>query len=145
MESFKNSTNKAGNLIGVIAIIVTILISFLSEHPTYVNIFNPDSKIVSAPPRESSGTNPVRPTIRTDNSEHKKNEPEVKIITVEEKPKSAAEIKRDEVVFNPVAFINETSAQTDISIFRIRYYKRKGFLDICKDGGFDESFVLKYR
>ena len=29
-------------------------------------------------------------------------------------------------------------------IDRIRYYKRKGFLNRCKDGEFDESFVVKH-
>ena len=32
----------------------------------------------------------------------------------------------------------------NLKIDRIRYYKRKGFLNSCKDGEFDESFVVKH-
>ncbi|MCX6206742.1 MAG: hypothetical protein NTZ19_10875 [Bacteroidetes bacterium] len=33
---------------------------------------------------------------------------------------------------------------TILNKIRIRYYKRKGFLNSCKDGEFDESFVVKH-
>ncbi len=39
----------------------------------------------------------------------------------------------------------ENNILKPIKLFdRIRYYKRKGFLNRCKDGEFDESFVVKH-
>ncbi|MDP1762554.1 MAG: hypothetical protein Q8L07_01620 [Sediminibacterium sp.] len=127
MDNSTTPTNKIGNTLTTVSIIVTILIGVPSVYFAYKGFVKSGPKIVSTSTKDTAGDvsdkvtyTPSKPPILINNhSPIIRHDPQQINTHVFNKSNQPIEIKKEEVAFNSGEFVNETTSEMDIAIIII--------------------------